>query len=219
MTTQIRQYALIIVAAMSLLLAGVAAAERLDESLSEIESRWATATYETAGRQKGQELRELLDDARNLHTLYPHRPEAAAWHGIVARSYMDIKGSMSLAREARDALLDAESIDPLALDGQVYAELGALYSKVSSKLGGFGSKTRGIGYFWKALTVDPDGIDTNYLYAEAMVSEKNYAAARDALLRAKESPARLDHPKADHACQQKATILLSQVERKIEELS
>jgi len=207
------------IAAMSLAPARAARAESLDDSLLTIEDRWAVAAHETNDKRKRQNLRELLDDVRGLHKLYPEKPEAAAWHGIVARSYMDVSASMRIAKEARDALLVAESIDPLVLDGQVYAHLGALYSEVSSAFGGFGSKTRGIGYLWKAITVDPQGIDANYFYAELLFKEKDYVAARNVLLRANDAPERPGHPKADRARKLEVVNLLAAVERKLEDQS
>lgn len=203
------------IAALSFTLANPTRAESLHDSLSDIEDGWANAAYVTDDRQKRQDLRRLLDEIRSLHESYPTKPEVAAWHGIVAQTYTDLKPSMSVAKEARDALLIAESIDPLVLDGQVYAHLGALYSKAPSSFGGFGSKTRGIGYLWKAITVDPDGIDSNYLYAELLYKEKNYAAAREALLRATEAPTRPEHPKVDSARKLEVRNLLALVERRL----
>jgi tetratricopeptide (TPR) repeat protein len=202
---------LILVVAMSLVSARTAQAATLEESLLSVENRWAIAAYETGGRQQGRDLKTLLKDVRNLHETHPDRPEAAAWHGIIARSYMDVKGSMSIAREARDALLRAESMDPLVLGGLVYANLGALYSKVPSGFGGFGNKTKGIGYLWKAIVVDPEGIDSNYLYARVLLAEKDYDAARDALNRAKDAPARPDHPEADIARKLEVENLLAKL--------
>jgi hypothetical protein len=203
------------VVSISLASARTVQAETLNESLLSVESRWAEAAYNTDGRQQGRALKSLLSDVRSLHKAHPNRPEAAAWHGIVARTYMDVRGSMRLAREARDALLSAESMDPLILDGLVYANLGALYSKVSSSLGGFGNKTKGIGYLWKAIVVDPEGIDSNYLYARVLLAEKDYGAARDALIRAKEAPARINHPQADRARKLEVEKLLAMVERSL----
>ena len=203
------------IAALSFTFANPTQAESLHDSLSDIEDGWANAAHETDDKQKRRDLRRLLDEIRGLHESYPTKPEVAAWHGIVAQTYTDLKPSMSIAKEARDALLIAESIDPLVLDGQVYAHLGALYSKAPSGFGGFGNKTRGIGYLWKAITVDPDGIDSNYLYAELLYKEKNYSAARDALLRAYESPTRPEHPKADDARKLEVRNLLAVVEQKL----
>jgi tetratricopeptide (TPR) repeat protein len=209
--------AILAIAATSSAFTGPIQAQSLDDSLLSIENRWASTAFETDAKQKGRELRLLLDDVRGLHRLFPDKPEAAAWHGIIAQSYMDIKSSMSIAKEARDALLVAESIDPLVLDGQVYAHLGALYLKAPSGFGGFGSKTRGIGYLWKAITVDPHGIDANYLYAELLYKEKDYAAARDALIRASEAPMRPEHPKADSARKKEVRTLLAAVDRKLDD--
>jgi tetratricopeptide (TPR) repeat protein len=122
---------------------------------------------------------------------------------------------MSIAREARDALLRAESMDPLVLGGLVYANLGALYSKAPSRFGGFGNKTKGIGYLWKAIVVDPEGIDANYLYAQALLAEKDYVAAREALTRAMDAPARPDHPEADFARKLEVENLLASLEQKL----
>lgn len=210
---------LIILVSMSLTSIEAAEAQTLDDLLLNIESRWATAAYETDGRKYQKTMKKLLDDIRDLHASHPGRPGAAAWHGIVARSYMDARGSsgsMRLAREARDALLKAESLDPLVLGGRVYANLGSLYSKVPSGFGGFGNKTRGIGYLWKAIVVDPDGLDSNYLYAEVLLDEKDYPAARDALLRASDAPARRGHPEADRARKLEVATLLAMVERRLQ---
>jgi len=205
------------IAAMSFILANDVRAESLDASLSNIEDRWATMALEPNEKEKRRNLAKLLDDVRGLHASYPDRPEAAAWHGIVAQSYMDVRASMSIAKEARDALLVAESIDPLVLDGQVYAHLGALYSRTRSGFGGFGSSTRAIGYLWKAITVDPQGIDANYLYAELLYKEKNYVAARDALIRAAQAPVRPDHSKIDSARKVEVRDLLAAVVQKLDD--
>ncbi len=210
---------MMLAAAISLILLSPARADPLGESLLSIENRWAIAAYETDGCKQVRDLKRLLDDVRGLRRLYPQKPETAAWHGIVASTYMDVKRSTSLGREARDALLAAESIDPLVLKGRVYAHLGALYSKVPSRFGGFGSKTRGIGYLWKALVVDPEGIDSNYLYAELLVKEKDYPAARTVLLRASEAPVRPSHPKSDRARKQEVAHLLAVVQAHLDKRS
>lgn len=218
MTKYVDRCILIILVSMSLTVAGTSEARTLDESLHDIESRWAVAAYEIDGRQQEKALKRLLVDARELCASYPGEPGAAAWHGIVARTYMDARGSrgsMRLAKEARDALLVAESLDPLVLGGLVYANLGALYSRVSSGFGGFGNKTRGMGYLWKAIIVDPDGIESNYLYAEVLVDEKDYPAARDALQKANDAPARPENPEADRIRKIEVATLLTMVEHKL----
>jgi hypothetical protein len=215
MTRQMNYRVLTCIAMMLPIFASASEAQPLEDSLHSVETRWAQAAFETAGRSQGKNLKALLADVRSLHQSHPGSAETAAWHGIVARTYLGIKGSMSLAREARDALLLAESMDPLVLGGLVYANLGALYSDVPSRLGGFGNKTLGIGYLWKAIVVDPEGIDSNYLYARVLLAEKDYDAARDALIRAKDAPSRPNHPEADSARKLEVENLLASVERRL----
>ncbi len=218
MARYINQHFLLLLALLTLAAIENAEAQSLDESLLNIEDRWAAARFETNGRQQEKSLKKLLNDVRDLHGIYPANPGAAAWHGIVTRTYMDVKGaygSMRLAKEARDALLAAESLDPLVFGGLVYANLGVLYSRTPSGFGGFGNKTRGIGYLWKAITVDPHGIDSNYLYAKVLFDERDYAAARNALLKANEAPARPKHPEADRARKLEAANLLAMVEHRL----
>lgn len=222
MSKQVHHCFLILLVSVSLASVESAETQSLDDMLLNIESRWATAAHETDGRLHQKTLKKLLDDVRDLHANHPGTPGAAAWHGIVARAYMAAKGSgvsMRLAREARDALLKAESLDPLVLGGRVYANLGSLYSKVPSGFGGFGNKTRGIGYLWKAIVVDPDGIDSNYLYAEVLLDEKDYPAARDALLKASGAPVRPGHPEADRARKLEIATLLGKVENRLQNLT
>jgi len=222
MSTRMYLCFLFLLVSASLASVGVAKAQSLDNLLLNIENRWASAAHQTDGRQHQKSLKKLLDDVRDLHASHPGKPGAAAWHGIVARAYMDANGSsgsMRLAREARDALLKAESLDPLVLGGRVYANLGSLYSKVPSSFGGFGNKTRGIGYLWKAIVVDPDGIDSNYLYAEVLLKENDYPAARDALLKANNAPVRPGHPEADRARKLVVAALLSKIENRPQDLT
>jgi hypothetical protein len=194
------------------------AAQSIDESLLNIESRWAAASQLSNDKQQLTSLKSLLRDARQFHEKHPQKAEAAVWHGIVARSVMEakgLKGSSGIAREARDAFLSAESLNATIFGGLVYANLGALYTRASSKFGGFGNKTKGLGYFWKAIVTDPDGLDTNFLYAKMLLDEKDYESAHDALLRASNAPTHYLHSSADSARRVEIAELLATVEKRL----
>jgi len=216
------EYALSFLAtlAMTVSVAEKADAQTFDETLLEIENRWAEATYQATGREKDEALEALLNDVRDLAERHPDRPEAAAWHGIIARECIESRGrsrSAKLRREAREALLKAESLDPLVLDGLVYANLGALYSETPQGFGGKGGNVKGIGYMWRAIVVDPDGLDSNYLYAELLVDEHRLEEAREILLRASTIPARPDHLRADRGRREQIIALLESVETRLEQ--
>lgn len=203
-------------------LTNTARAQALEDTFSDFENRWAVTVFELPIGKRDRALKSLLFEARDLADKYSDLPEAVAWHGIVANECLRtgcMSRSTRLRKEARDALLKAESLDPLVLDGLVYATLGTLYSQAPTYLGGFGSKTKGIGYMWRAIVLDPEGLDTNYLYAELLVDEKRYKDAREILIKASALPARPDHMRADLGRHRQIQALLAQVESELERKS
>jgi tetratricopeptide (TPR) repeat protein len=201
-----------------LLLASIAAVAddtAFDDQLLQIQHRWAEANYNTTGKAQKKAFEALLDDARAFAQSNPERAEALVWQGIVASTYAGVKGpfgAMSLANEARDALIAAEKLDASVLDGSVYTSLGTLYSKVPGGFIGFGDKELAREYLEKAVSANPDGIDPNYFYAEFLYEQEEYSAARDALLKAQNAPARASRPLADQGRRKEISALLRQIE-------
>lgn len=211
--------AIIVAAVLAISSDGVARADTgFDAQLLDIETRWAEANYKETGKAQKQAFEALITDARAFATANPDRAEASIWHGIVASTYAGVKGpfgAMALAEEAKSALETAESINPDALDGSVYSSLGALYYKVPGGLIGFGDDDKARDYLQKAVTVNPTGIDSNYFYGEFLYEQDEYQAARDALLKAQQAPARPDRPLADEGRQVEIDALLAKVNKKL----
>ncbi|HEX7060863.1 MAG TPA: hypothetical protein VF200_02780 [Woeseiaceae bacterium] len=194
------------------------AGETFEAALADIQHRWAEANYHEHGKEQKRAFDNLLDDARDLASRNPERAEPLIWQGIVASSFAGVKGpfgAMGLAKEARDALEAAEAIDPTALDGSVYTSLGALYYKVPGGIIGFGDDDLARRYLLKALEVNPDGIDPNYFYGEFLYEQKEYAQARQALLRAQHAEPRAGRETADAGRQTEISTLLEKVDRKL----
>ena len=63
----------------------------------------------------------------------------------------------------------------------------------------------------KALELNPDGIDSNYFYADYLVGEKQYAEAKPYLLKAQQAPARSNRPVADKGRQAEVSALLAKI--------
>ena len=192
--------------------------DAFDNTLHDIQHRWAEANYNTSGGAQKQAFETLLEDARAFAAANPDRAEALVWQGIVASTYAGVKGpfgAMSLAKEARQVLMQAEALDPTVLDGSVYTSLGTLYSKVPGGLIGFGDKSLARDYLEKAVQQNPDGIDPNYFYGEFLLEQKEYEAAKTALLKAKNAPQRPDRPLADEGRQREIDSLLDEVNRKL----
>lgn len=195
-----------------------ARAASFDEDLADIQHRWAEANYRMDGKSQKQAFETLLDDARAFAADNPGRAEALVWQGIVASTYAGVKGpfgAMSLAKEARDALLAAEAMDAGVLDGSVYTSLGALYYKVPGGMIGFGDTEKARSYLQKALAMNPQGIDANYFYGEFLYEEKDYEQAYAALLKAQQAPPRTDRALADEGRRAEIAALLAEVSRKI----
>ena len=208
----------LLMAGLFFVASGGAQADAFDDSLHDIQHRWAETSYRKTGGAQKDAFEALLEDARNLAAANPERAEALVWQGIVASTYAGVKGpfgAMSLAKEARDVLTKAEALDPTVLDGSVYTSLGTLYFRVPGGLIGFGDKDLARDYLEKALQLNPDGIDPNYFYGEFLLEQKDYEAARTALLKAKNAPQRPDRPLADEGRQHEVDALLAEVNRKL----
>jgi len=192
--------------------------DAFDAQLLEIQTRWAEANYRETGKAQKQAFESLLDDARAFAAAHADRAEAGVWHGIVASSYAGVKGpfgAMSLAKEAKAALESAETLDPSVLDGSVYTSLGALYYKVPGGMIGFGDKDKARDYLEKAVQANPSGMDSNFFYAEFLFEQDEYAAAREALLKAQQAPPRAQRPLADQGRRVEVNALLERVNAKL----
>ncbi|MEE4162606.1 MAG: hypothetical protein V2I25_08860 [Woeseiaceae bacterium] len=214
----VRAMSLTAIATLAVALSATAAAGEFENTLLDIQHRWAEANYHESGKAQKNAFEALLEDARAFSRANPERAEAEVWHGIVASTYAGVKGpfgALSLAKEARDALHAAEALDPSVLDGSVYTSLGTLYAKVPGGLIGFGDKDLARDYLKKAIAANPDGIDPNYFYGEFLFEENDYNAARDALLKAKQAPKRPDRPLADEGRRAEVDALLARVNEKL----
>ena len=221
--TRIQRFLFVTLLAGALSVASTtASADDFSDTLHGIQHRWAEANYKATGGAQKDAFEALLQDARGFAEANPGRAEALVWQGIVASTYAGVKGpfgAMSLAKEARKVLMQAEALDPTVLQGSVYTSLGTLYFKVPGGLIGFGDKDLARDYLEKALEENPDGIDPNYFYAEFLLEEKDYEAARLALLKAKNAPQRPDRPLADEGRRQEIDTLLDEVNRKLDKHS
>lgn len=141
------------------------------------------------------------------------------WEGIVYSSYATAKGglgALSLAKHARKSYEEAIAINGDVMGGSVYTSLGVLYSKVPGWPIGFGSDQKALEYLERGLLMNPDGIDSNYFYAEFVFREKDdYLKAKQHLLKAKQAAPRPGRPKADLGRHQEIDLLMVKVEKKL----
>ncbi|CAI3797714.1 hypothetical protein [Rheinheimera sp. MM224] len=188
------------------------------QDIKPLQDRWAEANYSMSEDQKEKAFPELVKQANAVVAANPDKAEALIWRGIIKSSYAGVKGglgAMSLAEESKADLEAALKIDSQALQGSAYTSLGVLYYKVPGWPIGFGSDKNAKKMLEKALSINPQGIDPNYFYAEFLTEERDYKAAMSYIEKAKQAAPRPDRPTADQGRLQEIAALEAKVAKKL----
>lgn len=195
-----------------------AAPATFDAELLAIQTDWATANYSTAEKDREAAFDKLIARANAFSSQNPRRAEALIWEGIVLSTAAGVKGglgALGLAKQSREKLDAAIAIDANALDGSAYTSLGTLYHKVPGFPVGFGSDKKAKEYLGKALQLNPNGIDSNYFYAEFLYDDDDYAGALQHLEKALKAAPRPGRASADEGRRQDIQKLMAKVRKEI----
>jgi tetratricopeptide (TPR) repeat protein len=180
--------------------AGLSSSAEMPE-VREIQFEWARLYYlDEFLNVNYRELEALVEKANQVAAEHPQNAEALVWDAIVMSTMAEKKGglgALSLVKQARLKLEEAEAIDPTVLGGSVYASLGTLYSKVPGWPLGFGSDEKAEEYFKKALAINPQGLDINYFFAEYLADNGNEQLALEYVDKALQAPRMTERPVAD----------------------
>lgn len=188
-----------------------------EATIAAIGHRWAEISYEVPEAGKDPAFVGLIDKARQAAQDFPDRAEPLVWQAIVLASAAKIEGGLQAlgrAKEARQLLLSAETIDARTMDGSIYGSLGSLYAKVPGWPIGFGDKQKARAYFEKALALDPTSIDSNYFYADFLADQGDYAKSAEYLGHALSAPPRPGREDADAGRRREAADLLAKLKEK-----
>lgn len=186
--------------ALALSFAGAARADALGDDIGRLQHGWAEATYRTPESRQEDRLAALAAEARQVSVRYPGRAEPLVWEAIILSSQAKAAGglgALDLVKRSRDLLLAAEKIDPRTLDGSIYTSLGSLYAKVPGWPLSFGNKDKARTYLEQALSLNPDGIDPNYFYADLLLDQGDRNGAEKYYRKALAAPARPGREDAD----------------------
>ena len=190
-----------------------------EAELSALQQAWAQVNYETpAGDQRNAAFEALEQRAEKFSHQNPARAESLIWEAIIESSYAGAKGglgALSLCKEARGNLEAALKIDPTALNGSAYTSLGALYYKVPGFPVGFGNDDKAAELLQKALQINPNGIDSNFFYAEFLYEQGKYAEALQHLERASKAAPRPGREVADKGRRGEIAALTAKVKAKM----
>ncbi|MEJ2129537.1 MAG: hypothetical protein P8X81_11915 [Woeseiaceae bacterium] len=202
----------------TLFLAPTIALADADQAVAELQRDWAVANYQLSGDQQVEAFEALIERSGQAVADNPSSADVLIWDGIIQSTYAGAKGglgALSAAKAARKSLEEAMRLNPGALNGSAYTSLGTLYYKVPGWPMGFGSDKKAVQLLQKALEVNPDGIDSNYFYADYLLEKKEYGEAEKYLLKAQSAPPRPDRPLADSGRQQEIIAALALTREKL----
>lgn len=190
--------------------AGLSSSAQMPE-VREIQFEWARLYYmDEFLNVNYRELEALVEKADQIAAEHPQNAEALVWDAIVMSTMAEKKGglgALSLVKQAKLKLEQAEAIDPTVLGGSVYASLGTLYSKVPGWPFGFGSDEKAEVYFKKALAINPQGLDINYFFAEYLADNGEDQLALEYVDKALQAPRMAERPVADAGRREQALKL------------
>lgn len=189
-----------------------------DGRLLDIQHKWAKVNYTLIDKHQKSGFEQLISETKSLIAHNPDRAEPLVWLGIIQSSYADAKGgigALTLAKDAKKSLERSLRLDDQVLGGSAYISLGTLYYKVPGWPIGFGDDDDANKCLQKALSLNPQGIDSNYFYAEYLYHEKQYDKAQKYLLIALSAPNREDRPLADEFRRNEIHQLLLKVDKKL----
>jgi len=182
-----------------------------------LQQRWAEVNYQMEGKAQLAAFAQLVDESEAVSEKEPSSAEVWIWKGIIKSTYAGAKGGLGALGLAKEAKLDLETsvdLDPDALGGSAYTTLGTLYHSVPGWPVGFGDEDTAEELLLKAVTLNPEGVDTNYFYGTYLLDEKRYAEAEKILLQAQNAPARPDRPVADAGRQREISEALELLGKK-----
>lgn len=191
------------------------------EQIAFLQQDWARIKYQVAGEDaKLDAIHKLEDHAAKVSAAYPNRPEVLIWQGIILSTDAGIVKGMSAlgkVKKAKGLFETALRIDPTALDGSAYTSLGSLYYQVPGWPIGFGDNDKAEKNLKQALSLNPNGIDSNFFYGDFLLQDGRYDEAKAYLERALQAPARPGRELADAGRRQEIKAALAQVQEKMKD--
>lgn len=207
--------ALLATALASLPATGLQAMEaEVAEPLARLQQRWAEIRYELPEKQQADAYAALAAEADRLVEAHPDAAELHLWAGIVRSTQAGASGglgALKLVKQARAELETALALDPLALDGSAYTSLGALYYQVPGWPVAFGDDDKAEWHLKRALSINPDGLDSLYFWGDYLHEQGRDGEARRALEKALQAPPRPGRELADAGRREEVRRLLAKL--------
>ena len=172
----------------------------LNDSLQDIESEWAIIHYNTPDKKQEIAYNKLYKKVTHLAKEYPNKAEPLIWEAIIKAcnaDHINAVEALENIHDAHDLLQEAIKRDPAALGGSAYVTLGALYYMTPLWPIGFGDENVAKYMFENAIKINPEGLESNYFYAEFLLSLNQLDEAEKYYKKAISIPSRPEQKFAD----------------------
>ncbi|KXI30336.1 tetratricopeptide repeat protein [Paraglaciecola hydrolytica] len=158
-----------------------------DDKVSALYNDWQDSAMFVNQELYKNQLGSLVKQAQQLCQDHVDNPQACALSGIMQTHYatqVNHLQGLKVAKQARDDLQHALSLDPLVYRGEAYAELGTLYHQTPGWPFSFGSQVMAERLLRKAYEVEPDGLISNLRLGEFLFDQQRYPEAQHYLQQA-----------------------------------
>jgi len=150
-------------------------------TLVDIQQRWDETNFVLQGDAQLAAFEQLVVDVDAYTGAHADEAEAWVWSGIIRSSFAGAKGGLGALKLAKAAKKDFEQAlerDERAMAGAALSSLGTLYSSVPGWPIGFGNDKKAEEFLRRGLEIDPDGLESNFFYAEYLRDHKRNNEAR-----------------------------------------
>lgn len=168
--------------------------------VQQLKDEWAEVFYRLPTKQQAPKLEVFLSRSRDLVRRYPRAAEPLLMQALVLCSLAAADGgfgALGRVKEARELVVKAIALDPMAMEGSGYVILGNLYYRLPGWPISFGNDKLARVNLETALRLFPDEMDTNYFYGDFLLEEGEFKAALPYLEKAEKSPVRDDSRLSD----------------------
>ncbi|MFT6407850.1 MAG: tetratricopeptide (TPR) repeat protein [Arenicella sp.] len=206
------------VATLLLASAHIAIAQDRGSLLRELQSGWAVANYQLQDKAQIKAFEALIAKGEANLSSHPKDAEIHVWTGILQSTLAGAKGglgALSLAKSAKTHLESAIELDGSVLSGSAYTSLGVLYNSVPGWPLGFGDKKKSLKNLKRALEINPAGIDSNYFYADYLVTRKQYTDAKIYFEKALKAAPRAGRDLADAGRREEIELALATIQKRL----
>ena len=163
------------------------------DSVQRVKDQWAEVFYLRPGDGQAASLEALLPQVQTLMARYPKAAEPLILGALVRCALAGAEGGLSAldqVKQAKELLIRAINLDPLAMEGSAYVILGNLYFRLPGWPISFGDDDLARMNLEIALKAFPNAMDTNYCYGDFLLEQGDYLHALPYLEKAEAAPVR-----------------------------